>query len=649
MSKINPQNDRYNDILNIESTSSHNEIIERYIYTDNGSYFILKKPKEGNISHLFYKSDQNSEEVPFFNPETIGKGFSINYLKISPNEKSMAVAVSAKGAVNSEIYVIDVLSKKALPYSVPNAIPNVVGGINWLADSSGFFYLRFPHLDPQKNSYLENSEAYLHYVDQSTSADQAIFSIDKTPKIQFTSADFPIVQTRKGNPNILLGRISGNNPYKDVYFAEISDPLSIENPNWQPLFKQSDQIDQYVIKEDTLYYRTSKNASNFKICKAVIGSDYSKGEIVVAEKDNAVIEDFALIKNDIYFARIKNGVEASLLRLRNDVEKRISLPFVSGSCSIRSIENDLMVSISGWTQSSENYLYEPDTGNFLFVDPVKTEYPDFENFIVEEVEVESHDGVKVPLSIIRHPDTKLNGKNRVQISAYGAYGASSTPFLEIASLNWVKSGHIYAVAHVRGGGEKGDTWHKDGFKMTKANSWKDFIACTEYLIDKKYTNKNLTIATGTSAGGITIANALIERPDLYQVGLLFSGFINATRSEFQPNGANSKKEFGALAVEEEAKGLVDMDAYLKIKEDVEYPAIYAFVGLKDGIVAAWDSGKFAARLQNDAMSKGAVLLEVDEDGGHGGGGTVHDVYQIVANMDSFALWQTGHPDHQPKE
>jgi len=205
------------------------------------------------------------------------------------------------------------------------------------------------------------------------------------------------------------------------------------------------------------------------------------------------------------------------------------------------------------------------------------------------------------------------------------------------------------VAHVRGGGEKGAAWHKGGFKTTKANSWKDFIACTEYLIENKYTNKNLTIATGVSAGGITIANALIERPDLYQVGLLFSAFINAARSEFQPNGANSKKEFGALAIEEEAKGLIEMDAYLKIKEDVTYPAIYSFVGLDDGQVAAWDSGKFVARLQNDAISKGAVLLEIDEDGGHGGGGTLHDVYQIVANMDSFALWQTGHPDYQPIE
>ena len=649
LNEIRQENKIFNNILVEESNAVQDVIIERYIYADNGSYYILKRNKEMGIARLYFKATKDSEETILFNPETIGNGYAVNYLKISPDEKNIAIAISQKGEIDSEIFIVNINSKKVLPHSVPNAMPYVVGGINWLADSSGFFYLRSPHLDPEKKSYLEASKAFLHYIEKSASTDKEFFSIEKTPEIELTPADFPIVQTRKANPNILLGRISGNTPYNDVYYTKINDSISIENLDWQPLFKQSDQIDQYVIKDDTLFYRTSKSASNFKVCKAIIGADYSKGEILVEEKEDAVIEDFVLIKNDMYIVRVKNGVKASLIKLQDGTEKNIDLPFVAGSCSIRLVNDNLMVFISGWTQSSENYLYEPETEKFSFVDPVKSEYSDFTDFVVEEVEVESHDGTKIPLSIIRHPNTILNGKNRVKINAYGAYGISSAPFLEIATLNWVKSGNIYAVAHVRGGGEKGDTWHKGGFKMTKSNSWKDFIACTEFLIDNKYTSKNLTIASGASAGGITIANALIERPDLYHVGLLFSGFINASRSEFQPNGANSAKEFGTLAIEEEAKGLIDMDAYLKIKEDVEYPAIYAFVGLEDGQVAAWDSGKFVARLQNDAMSKGAVLLQVDEDGGHGGGGTVHDVYQILANMDSFALWQTGHPDYQLKE
>ncbi|WP_299674894.1 prolyl oligopeptidase family serine peptidase [uncultured Dokdonia sp.] len=647
--EINQENDIYKSILTIESKASKDIIIERYIYADNGAYYILKRHKEEKIAKLYYRSLINSEEELLIDPETLQKGASINYIKISPTQNKIAFAIALKGSENSTIYVLDTKSKEILTHHLPEVMPRMAGGINWLPDDSGFFYSKFPHLDPKKITYLESSMSYIHYIDEPYTKDREIFSMQTNPELNMTVADFPMVQTRKDNPTILLGRISGTSSYKDMYYSEIINAQSIENPKWIPLFKQSDQISQYIIKGDSIYYLTSKNASNFKICKALIGSDYSKGENLVKEKESLVIVDFDLVNNTLYYSTIKNGVEAHLIKVINKKEEEIALPFSAGSCYVRAVNNNLMVSVTGWVKPTENYLYKTDNKEFLFVDLNKSLYPEFKDFIVEEVEVISHDGEKIPLSIIRHPDTKLDGSNRVKINAYGAYGSSSSPYLEISSLNWVKSGNIYAVAHVRGGGEKGDAWHKAGFKTTKSNSWKDFIACTEYLIDNKYTNPERTIAFGVSAGGITIGNALVERPDLYQVGLLFSGFVNATRSEFQPNGANSKKEFGALAIEEEAKGLVEMDAYLKIKENVSYPAIYAFVGLEDGQVAAWDSGKFVARLQNDAITKGPVLLEVDEDGGHGGGGTAHDSYQIVANMDAFALWQTGHPDYQLKE
>jgi len=635
--------------LNLESKAAENVIIERYVYTDDGSYYILKRIKDEDIAKLYYKKDLESDEELIIDPENIKKGSKINYFKIAPDLQKIAFAIAPKGQEKSTLYVIDRVSKEILEHTIQDVIPTFAGGINWLMDSSGFFYLRFPHLDPKNPTYLESSKSFLHRIYENSSKDTEVFSMTTSPELNLIPADFPLVQTRKENPNILLGRISGNSPYKDVYYSNINGDKSIENPEWKPLFKQSDKIDQYFIKKDTLYYRTSKEASNYKLYKAKIGSNYNNGEVLIPEQENSVLKDFAVVGDKVYFSRVTNGVNSNLYCLDNGIENVIKLPFKSGSCSIRTVRNDLMVSLRGWTKPSENYLFNTKDGSFKFVDLKKTKYPEFEDLIIEEVEVTSHDGVKIPLSIVRHPDIKLNGENRVKINAYGAYGASSTPFLEIATLNWVASGNIYAVAHVRGGGEKGDAWHKGGFKTTKPNSWKDFIACTEYLIENKYTNPDLTIATGASAGGISIANALIERPDLYKVGLLFSGFINATRSEFQPNGANSKKEFGALAIPEEAQGLIDMDAYIKIKDNVEYPSIYAFVGLEDGQVAAWDGGKFIARLQNDALSKGAILLEVDEDGSHGGGGSLHDAYQILSNMDSFALWQTGHPDYQPKK
>ena len=129
----------------------------------------------------------------------------------------------------------------------------MAGGINWLPDDSGFFYSKFPHLDPQKTTYLESSMSYLHLIDQPSSKDKEIFSMQTNPELNMTEADFPMVQTQKDNPAILLGRISGTSPYKDMYYSKVTDNRSIESPKWIPLFKQSDQISQYIIKGDSIY------------------------------------------------------------------------------------------------------------------------------------------------------------------------------------------------------------------------------------------------------------------------------------------------------------------------------------------------------------------------------------------------------------
>ncbi len=649
LGEINIENRIYNQLVDIENASTKGDIIETYRYTDNGEYYILKRKKDQDIAKLYYKKDLASNEKLVFDPAIVGERLAINYFKLSPNYSKIAISLAQKGVEASIGVILDLVTQQILPDKLQNITPDLVGGINWLPDSSGFYYLRLPHLDPQNPTYLENSKAFLHYISTPENQDIEVFSVTKTSKIPLTNADFPIVQTRKTNPTIILGRVSGNSPYKDLYFSKIKNKNSYTNPDWKPLFKQSDQIDQYFIKKDTLFYRTSKNASNFKICKALIGSDYSKGEVLVEELQNAVISDFVVIDDDIYYTKVKDGINATLVYISSNKSKNIPLPHSSGTCYIRSIKNNIVVSTTGWTKSSQSYLYTTKTKEFIPIHLKEPKYPtSFNNLIIEEVEVASHDGVKVPLSIIRHPDTKLDGTARIKISAYGAYGDSFTPHISIANLNWVTSGNIYAFAHVRGGGEKGDAWHKGGFKTTKVNSWKDYIACTEYLIEKKYTSKDLTIATGTSAGAITVVNAIVERPDLYKASIILVGFINATRSEFQPNGANSTKEFGALAISEEAQGLIDMDAYLKLKNNVEYPAFYAYVGLEDGAVAPWDSAKFVARLQNDTTTKNPALLFVDGDGGHSGGGTEHSAYQIYSDADAFALWQTGHPDYQPK-
>lgn len=212
---------------------------------------------------------------------------------------------------------------------------------------------------------------------------------------------------------------------------------------------------------------------------------------------------------------------------------------------------------------------------------------------------------------------------------------------------WVNQGGMVAVAHVRGGGEKGDKWHKAGFKETKPNTWRDLIDCTEYLIKEKYTSKDNIAIWGTSAGGITVGRAMTERPDLFKAVIAEVGVMNPLRDETTPNA--QPKEFGTIKDSKEFKALLEMDAYQHIEKNVKYPATFITGGINDQRVIVWEPTKFAAKLIAYNISKNPVLLKIDYDGGHAGNVPIAQRYANLSDMFAFALWQLGHPDYQPKK
>jgi len=347
--------------------------------------------------------------------------------------------------------------------------------------------------------------------------------------------------------------------------------------------------------------------------------------------------------------RVKNGVEAKLYFYNNGVERKVKLPNPSGRIQISSkgsAHSYLEVSTYGWIDGNTTYIYDIAKNEFVNLGFEPTTY--YENLVVEEIEVPSHDGVLVPVSIIYKKGIQKDGNNPTLFYGYGSYGFSTGPFFSPGFLNWVIEGGILTIAHVRGGGEKGENWHKAGFKTTKPNTWKDMIACTEYMISKGYTKPEKSAIWGTSAGGIMAGRAMTERPDLYSAVILISPSVNKLRSEFRANGSNSIKEFGTVKIKENFEALLKMDVYHSIKKNVMYPATLVTGGMKDGRVAIWTPAKFVAKLQAYNKSNNPTLFAVDFESGHGAANSTKlKVYELYANALSFAFWQTGHPGYQP--
>jgi prolyl oligopeptidase len=206
---------------------------------------------------------------------------------------------------------------------------------------------------------------------------------------------------------------------------------------------------------------------------------------------------------------------------------------------------------------------------------------------------------------------------------------------------------VIAITHIRGGGEKGEAWHKGGFKTTKQNTWKDFVSSAEYLIAGGYTSPQRLAGMGTSAGGILISRAVTERPDLFAAAICNVGCANAMRMEFTANGPENMAELGTVKDSVECKALYEMDGVQHVVAGTAYPAVICVGGWNDPRVMPWQPGKFAAVLQNASTSGKPVLLKVNYNSGHFT--EDKDVYYAdFANQYAFILWQCGHPDFQQK-
>mgnify|MGYP006080418197 CR=1 FL=1 len=621
--------------------------------TNNNIYFYLKNNKD--VKELFFRKGITGKEHLLLNPNNFKKGYSINYISPNWDGSKIAIAVTKDDLEIGDIIIFDVIKNVLFQEIINNCWPSALGGVKWLSDNKRFTYEYIPIIDKNNEDYLLNIETRMHIVSQQTVNDITLFSKTNNPEITIKEEDFPEITFKDEKSKYMFGGVWGASYYPDHYYSLVSH-IDNEKITWKPLFKKENLIKNFYIKDDEIFFLTAYNAENFQISKtSLINPDFENPKVLIPEDEFSVITDFTLTDNGMFYVKTNNGVDAKLLKFQDDLITEIQLPKKSGSVNVSSkgaYYSDLWIEIKGWLSDKERYSYNHKTNNFIKeILSKKNDNNDelFEGIIVKEIEITSHDGVKIPLSLIYNKNIELNGDNRVLIKGYGAYGVAQRPFLDPYILPWLKEGGVYAVAHVRGGGEKGDAWHKGGYKTTKPNSWKDLIACTEYLIDNNYSSKNTTTIYSGSAGGILVGRALTERPDLFSVAIIRVGLLNTLRLEFAPNGKNNTKEFGSIKDSIGFRGLLEMDAYHHIQKGVNYPSLYLTAGLNDSRVAVWQPGKFAAKIQRANTSDNPILFNVDFKGGHGLDASKNKKNEEVANILSFALWQTGHPDYQPKK
>lgn len=623
----------------------------------NDEYFYIKILASENVGKLYYRKGFTGDEILLYDPKDfkpeLENEYLINYIRPDWDGEKVLISLTESGKELSEMVILDMKTKKLLPDLITNCWPSDGSGISWLPDNSGFIYLHYPVIDPTSEMFLKNMRSVCYKIGQDPSELNEVFSNTTNPEINIQPEDFPVVYYLDQSHKYVFGQIAGASNYSDTYYAEIDD-ISTGKLNWKFLYSKDDKIFRYTIQGDDLVFIMGKGASNFKLCKTPLSNpDFENPTVLVGEKEEEVFQSIIVTADGLFFGTNKHGVESKLFHLKDSVVTEIELPEKSGNVYLTSKgENfsDLWVSTMGWANSFIRYQYNLAENTFEEAELVPVpEFPEYDDLVVEEIVVPSHDGVEVPLSLIYKKDLKMDGKNPTLVYGRGSYGDSMHPFFSANFLLFAAEGGIIAIAHVRGGGEKGVEWHLGGKKATKPNTWKDAIACVEYMIEKKYTSNKHTAIWSFSSGGVFVGRAITERPDLFAVAIPQVGVMNTMRFEETPNGANNVKEFGTIKNPEDCKALYEMDPYLHIEKGVDYPATLVTAGINDPRVIVWQPAKFAAKLQVSQKSDKPILFLVDYESGHGRGDTRLKTYESRANVYSFTLWQTGHPAYQIKE
>jgi oligopeptidase B len=426
---------------------------------------------------------------------------------------------------------------------------------------------------------------------------------------------------------IFITMVSQNT--SEVYY------LSSDNKNDQiKLFEKRLKGTEYYIEqyEDYFFIITNRdNAFNFKIMKTELDNTiYQNWKEFIPHRENVRIDDIKLFENYIVITERSNGLKH--IRIKNQNED-FYINFNEDVYDIYlGINPEFNTSILRFHYSS---LKTPDCVYFYDMSSKKRELKKMQEVLggynpndynTERIWAESYDGTLVPISLLYKKGIKLDGNNPLYLYGYGSYEISIDTDFSSSRLSLVDRGFIYAIAHIRGGGELGRKWYENGKLLNKKNTFKDFIACAEHLIKQKYTSSNKLVICGGSAGGLLMGAVTNMKPDLFKLVIAhvpFVDVINTMMDDKLPLTVIEYDEWGNPNQKEYFDYMMSYSPYDNIEEK-EYPNMLVTAGLNDPRVGYWEPAKYVAKLRKMKKDNNILLLKTNMGAGHKGASGRYD-------------------------
>jgi prolyl oligopeptidase len=620
-----------------------------------GRYFYQKRRPQDQVPKLYYRDGLKGAEHLLLDPARLGTAkahAALDFYTPSWDGQLLVYGVSLGGSEDSVLHLLDVAGKRPFREAIDRTGSSVVA---WTPDDRAFFYLRYnkPTAGMKPSERLYNARTYLHALGANPDGDDdpVVFGrgVAADPEVPEGQGTYIVTAPDSRYAIAVANQNMDQNP-STLYVARLDSLKGAATP-WRKIAEVDDAVTQFQTQGEYLYFLTSKGAPRFKLMRLPLSDPQLAHASVVVGESRAVLTGFAVARDGVYLSA-RDGAVTRVWRASGDGGQphEVPTPF-KGTANLAAAdprESGALIDLTGWIEPRRIYRYDPVSDATTVTALIPAPPLDTSQLTAEEVFATSYDGTRIPLSIVHQKSAARDGARPTLLFGYGAYGYSYDPYFTAMHIGWIERGGVIAVAHVRGGGEYGEDWHRGGEKLTKLNTVFDFIACAEYLVDAHYTAPRYLAGQGASAGGILIGGALTWRPDLFAAIIDLVGVTDTLRFETTANGPPNTGELGSVKTEEGFHGLYAMSAYAHVRDGTAYPAVLLHTGANDPRVDSWIIAKMAARLQAASTSGKPILLDVDYDAGHGIGSQREQTRKLWADEMAFALWQFGDPGFQPR-
>jgi oligopeptidase B len=591
-----------------------------YSRTEEGKQYPIRARKKGSMGafeQVTLDMNQMAEGYEFFH---------VGAFEVSNDTRLLAFSTDVTGFRQYTLQVKNLETGEIHPDKVEKVV-----SVAWAGDSQTLFYTVEDHA---KRPY----RLYRHRLGTDPASDPLIYE-EKDERFR--------IDVRPSRSQAYLFLDSGSHTSTEVRYLPANQPEG----EWKIVQSREPEHEYSVDHRGNLFYiLTNDKGRNFRLVSAPVSAPRKAAwKEVIPHREEVMLEGIDFFADHYVVRERENGLQQfRITSLRSGQSHRMAFPEpVYSVFPSQNPEFDTELfrfNYQSFTTPPSVFDYSMDTRERQLLKETEV-LGDYDNYQYESERVYARaaDGVQIPISLVYRKGTARDGKSPMLLYAYGSYGYPSNVTFAHARISLLDRGVIYALAHIRGGGDLGKKWHDDGRMMKKMNTFTDFIACADHLVAQKYTSSDRLAISGGSAGGLLMGAVANLRPDLFKVVLSYVPFvdvINTMMDETLPLTIGEFEEWGNPKVKEEYECMKTYCPYTNL-EKKDYPVILIRTSFNDSQVMYWEPAKYVAKLRTLKTDDNPLLLLTNMAAGHGGASGRYDALRDTAFDYAFLLTQFG--------